>query len=81
MYAGFVLTWVVAPLLSGWFVVSLYGLKLVTDRASGASLMVSVLAPVSYLLGLALQLDSALHHWLGRVSWKGRTVPASSHSS
>jgi hypothetical protein len=81
MYTGFVLTWVVAPLLSIWFVASLYGLKLVTDRASGASLTVSLLAPVSYLLGLALQLDSALHHWLGSVSWKGRSVPASSHSS
>lgn len=81
MYTGFVLTWVVAPLLSVWFVVSLYGLKLVTDRASGASLTISLLAPVSYLLGLALQLDSAVHHWLGRVSWKGRTVPSSAHSS
>ena len=81
LYTGFILTWVVAPLLSAWFVVSLYGLKFVTDRASGASLTVSLLAPVSYLLGLALQLDSALHHWLGRVSWKGRSVPASSPSS
>jgi glycosyltransferase involved in cell wall biosynthesis len=80
MYTGFVLTWAVAPLLSVWFVVSLYGLKLVTDRASGASLTVSLLAPVSYVLGLALQLDSALHHWLGRVSWKGRTVPSSPSS-
>ena len=83
MYTGFVLTWLVAPFLSLWFVASLYGLKLVTDRASGASLTVTLLAPVSYLLGLALQLDSALHHWLGRVSWKGRSVPTSStpHSS
>jgi hypothetical protein len=81
LYTGFILTWVVAPLLSVWFVVSLYGLKFVTDRASGASLTISLLAPISYLLGLALQLDSALHHWLGRVSWKGRTVPTSSPSS
>lgn len=77
MYAGFILTWLVAPLLSIWFLVSLYGLKLVTDRASGASITVSLLAPVSYLLGLVLQLDSALHHWIGRVSWKGRSVPSS----
>lgn len=76
-YAGFVLTWLVAPFLSLWFLVSLYGLKLVTDRASGASLAVTLLAPISYLLGLALQLDSALHHWMGRVAWKGRSVPAS----
>lgn len=76
-YAGFILTWLVAPFLSWWFVASLYGLKLVTDRASGASMAVSLLAPVSYLLGLLLQLDSALHHWTGHVSWKGRSVPAS----
>jgi hypothetical protein len=76
-YTGFVLTWLVAPFLSGWFLVSLYGLKLVTDRANGTSAAVSLLAPISYLLGLALQLDSALHHWLGRVSWKGRSVPSS----
>ncbi len=81
LYTGFVLTWLVAPFLSIWFLVSLYGLKLVTDRASGASLTVSLLAPVSYLLGLALMLDSALHHWIGRVSWKGRSVPSSAPPS
>jgi len=81
MYTGFVLTWLVAPFLSVWFIVSLYGLKLVTDRASGASLTVSLLAPVSYVLGLVLMLDSALHHWLDWVSWKGRSVPASSPSA
>lgn len=78
MYGGFVLTWLVAPLLSIWFLVSLYGLKLVTDRASGMPIYITVLAPVSYLLGLAIQLDSALHHWTGRVTWKGRSVHASS---
>jgi glycosyltransferase involved in cell wall biosynthesis len=81
MYAGFVLTWLVAPFLSLWFLVSLYGLKLVTDRASGASVTVTLLAPVSYLLALLLMLDSALHHWIGRVSWKGRSVPSSAASS
>ena len=81
MYTGFVLTWLVAPFLSIWFLVSLYGLKMVTDRASGASATVSLLAPVSYLLGLLLMLDSALHHWSGRVSWKGRSVPSSAPPS
>ncbi len=80
MYGGFVLTWLVAPLLSLWFLASLYGLKLVTDRASGMPLLVSLLAPVSYLLGLAIQLDSAVHHWGDRVTWKGRSVPSSSHA-
>lgn len=74
LYAGFVLTWVVAPFLSWWFLVSLYGLKLVTDRASGMPIFVTLLAPVSYILALILQLDSAIHHWLGQVTWKGRSV-------
>jgi glycosyltransferase involved in cell wall biosynthesis len=77
MYGGFVLTWLVAPFLSVWFLVSLYGLKFVTDRASGMPRYVSLLAPVSYLLGLALQLDSAIHHWVDRVTWKDRSVPSS----
>lgn len=80
MYGGFVLTWLVAPLLSLWFLVSLYGLKLVTDRASGMPVYVSLLAPVSYLLGLILQLDSAVHHWVDHVTWKGRSVPSSSRA-
>lgn len=78
MYCSFLLIWLVAPLLSVWFLASLYGLKLVTDRASGMSQSVSLLAPMSYLLGLILQLDSAVHHWVDRVSWKGRSVPSSS---
>ena len=81
MYAGFLLTWLVAPLLSVWFLVSLYGLKFVTDRASGMPAHVTLLAPVSYLLGLLLQLDSALHHWSDRVRWKGRSVPSSARTA
>lgn len=74
IYAGLVSIWLVAPLLSIWFLASLYGLKLVPDRASGTPLHVSALVPVSYVLGLALLLDSALHHWIDRVTWKGRSV-------
>lgn len=77
MYAGFVMVWLGAPLLSAWFIASLYGLKLVTDRASGMPLHITLLAPVSFVLGLALQLDSAFHHWTDRVTWKGRSVPSS----
>lgn len=80
-YSGFVLIWLVSPLLSIWFLTSLYGLKFVTDRASGMPSTVSLLAPISYLLGLALQLDSALHHWADRVRWKGRVVPSSIRAS
>lgn len=81
-YGGFVLVWGVAPLLSIWFLGSLYGLKFVTDRASGMPLHVSMLAPVTYLLGLVLLLDSALHHWTDQVTWKGRSVsPPDSESA
>lgn len=80
MYSGFVLSWLVAPLLSIWFLASLYGLKIATDRASGMPVFVSLLAPFSYLLALGLQLDSAIHHWRDRVRWKGRSVPSSSLS-
>ncbi|MFB6272442.1 MAG: glycosyltransferase family 2 protein [Salinibacter sp.] len=81
MYGGFVLTWLVAPFLSVWFLVSLYGLKFITDRASDMPRHVTLLAPVSYLLGLVLQLDSALHHWRNQVTWKGRSVPSSAFPS
>lgn len=80
-FLGFVLTWLVAPFLSLWFLASLYGLKLITDRATGMPLWITFLTPISYLLGLALQLDSAVHHWTDRVTWKGRAVPSSSGPS
>jgi len=76
-FGYFALTWIVSPLLSIWFLASLYGLKFVSDRASGFSLTTTLLAPVSFVLALILQLDSAVHHWSDRVAWKGRAVPAS----
>lgn len=77
LYVFFLLTWTLAPLLSPWLLASVYGLKLTTDRIGRFPWTLSVLAPLSYLLGSALQLDSALHHWTGTVSWKGRRVGAS----
>lgn len=79
-YSYFLLTWLLAPLLSPWFLLSLYGLKSTTDRANRVSLSTSLLAPLSFLLGLLLQLDSAVHHWADRVTWKGRPVPSSRRS-
>jgi hypothetical protein len=76
-YAYFLLTWLIAPVLSPWFLASLYGLKATTDRANGFSARTTLLAPVSFVLGLVLQVDSALHHWTDRVTWKGRPVPSS----
>ena len=80
MYSYFLLAWLVAPFLSPWFLASLYGLKVTTDRASGFSLGMSMLAPLSFALGILLQLDSAVHHWTDRVTWKGRSVPSSNSS-
>lgn len=77
LFAFFAWVWVLAPLVSPWFLGSIVGLKLVTDWRTGIPWWISVLAPVSYTLGSLLQLDSALHHGSGRVTWKGR--PVASH--
>lgn len=77
MFSFFALVWVVSPLLSPWFLVSLYGLKFVTDRAGVFATSITLMAPASFVLGLALQVDSAIHHWTDRVAWKGRSVPSS----
>ena len=74
LYAFFALTWVVAPFVSPWFLISILGLKGITDRLGRLPLHLTLIAPVSYLLGSILQADSALHHWTNRVSWKGRNV-------
>ena len=67
-------TFVLAPLASLWFLLSIYLLKAITDQLSGFSPGITLLAPVSYLLGSVMQWDSALSHWTGRVAWKGRRV-------
>ncbi|PSQ95833.1 MAG: glycosyl transferase family 2 [Bacteroidetes bacterium SW_9_63_38] len=80
-YGYFLLTWLVAPLLSLWLLASLYGLKALTDRVNGIPAAVALFAPLSFALGLILQFDSAVHHWTDRVTWKGRPVPSSQHAS
>jgi hypothetical protein len=79
-YSYFLFTWLVAPFLSLWFLASLYGLKAFTDRANGIPVAITLLAPLSFVLGLLLQLDSAVQHWSDRVTWKGRPVPSSQHT-
>lgn len=81
MYGYFLLIWLVAPILSPWFLVSLYGLKGTTDQLNDVPLSISAIAPLSFLLGLILQFDSAVHHWTDRVTWKGRPVPSSQAAS
>ena len=70
----FFFTYVLAPFFSLWFLLSIYILKGSTDRLGGFPVLITLMTPISYLLSPFLQLDSAFHHWTGRVSWKGRPV-------
>ena len=70
----FWVAFVLPPLVSPWFLLSLYALKAGTDTAGRFPLRVRLLAPISLLLGGLLPIDSAVSHWTGRVRWKGRTV-------
>ena len=79
LFTFFASVWVVAPWVSPWLLGSVVGLKACTDRAVGVPLWVTALAPLSFVLGSAIQLDSALHHWTGTVTWKGRTVTSPSN--
>ena len=74
----FVFLFLVVPLLKWWLLVWLLILKWGTDRVAGFKAVVTILAPLSYLLGLLLDWDSAWHHWRGRVKWKGRPVSETS---
>lgn len=74
LFVLFAAAFVLAPLAEPWLLLSIYGLKTVTDRRSGFPGWVSALAPLSYLLASVLQLDSARHHGRGDVIWKGRRV-------
>ena len=62
------------PLVSPWFLLSLYALKAGSDTVGRFPLGVRLLAPLSLLLGGLLPIDSAVSHWTGRVRWKGRKV-------
>jgi len=76
LYLFFLGTFVLSPLVHPGFLVSIVLLKGTTDRLTRFSPLYALIAPISYLLGSALQLDSAVSHWTGRVSWKGRQVGA-----
>ena len=77
----YVFCFVLAPLFALYLLFSLYLIKLLVDRAAGFPLWVTALAPLSFVLGAFVQLDSALAHWTGRVSWKGRHVAPSDMTS
>ena len=79
-FAVYALVWVVPSGLWGLGPVGLVPLatlvaaKALVDRWQGFPLWVTLCAPLALALGAALQLDSALAHARGRVSWKGRAV-------
>ena len=70
----FGLIYLAAPYISLWYLGGLYLMKFWTDRIARFSPLVSLLMPLSFVLGTLLQIDSALHHLFGRASWKGRIV-------
>ena len=69
-------TFVLAPWGVPWLWAGVFGFKAATDWWNGIPWHISLLAPLSYAAGTALQLDSAWHHWTHNVSWKGRSVSA-----
>lgn len=73
-YLHFLLTYIFSPFVHLGFLASTVLLKFATDRLGRFPLWVSGLAPISFLLTVVLDLDSAVSTWMGRVKWKGRTV-------
>jgi glycosyltransferase involved in cell wall biosynthesis len=70
----FLLTFVLAPFFVPWLWASVFGLKAVTDGLGGQPPWVSLFAPLSFLLAVAMQVDSTASHLRGTVEWKGRRV-------
>jgi hypothetical protein len=80
LFGAFTIAFLAAPLLCPALLASVWLLKFTTDRIGRFPLWVSLAAPASWVLGAVLLADSALAHWSGRVSWKGRSVSGVSNS-
>ncbi len=74
LWTVLLITLVLSPFLSLYFLIAIFGLKIVTDRLGRLPLWVSVLAPASMLAGSLIQLYSAILHWRGKVTWKNRPL-------
>jgi glycosyltransferase involved in cell wall biosynthesis len=74
MFGLYTLLFLAAPFIAGWMIGLVYLSKAATDRVAGVPLTISLCAPLSYLLGAILQIDSFVAHLRGNVSWKGRRV-------
>ncbi len=65
---------VAAPMIDPRMFILLYLNKLATDLRSRFSPWISLGAPLSFLLGSTLQIDSAWSNLIGNVQWKGRKM-------
>ncbi|MBX2822042.1 MAG: glycosyltransferase family 2 protein [Rhodothermaceae bacterium] len=70
----FSIVYIFPPVIALWLLPFVFLNKWVTDRHSMFPFWLTLCAPLSFILGLTLQLDSAWHHLSGRVSWKGRSI-------
>lgn len=70
----FSVVYILPPVFALWLLPFIFINKWCTDAHSRFPLWLSLCAPLSFLLGLTLQIDSAWHHLSGRVSWKGRSI-------
>lgn len=76
VFSLFGLIFVLSPFIDPRMLILIFLSKLGTDLRSRFSPLISLLAPLGFLLGSTLQLDSAWHNLTGRVTWKGRNVAA-----
>jgi len=74
--AGYILIFLVAPILYPPFLLSLLFLKIISDRITRQSWRITMMAPVSFLFVAGLGFDSIWHRSRGRIEWKGRIIPS-----
>ena len=74
LWAMFTVLYVVLPLLYGPALAATVALKLLSDRFLGVTPLVSIAAPVSFVLASLIILDSAVSTENGTVEWKGRRL-------
>ncbi|MEX2399871.1 MAG: glycosyltransferase family 2 protein [Rhodothermales bacterium] len=71
----------IAPFVWPEVLAAVYCLKIVSDRAAGMPIRVTILGPLAHIAGVGLHVDSAVSHWTGRARWKGRRVGYSNPAS
>lgn len=72
---GYIMVFIIAPILFPWLILSLYVIKFISDRITRQPVTVSLLAPVSYVLTVILSFDSIITRARGAIEWKGRSIP------